>query len=129
MDFVHDQTATGRKIRVLTVVDTFSRCVPVLDARFSYRREDVVATPDRVCRRIGYPATIRGDQRSEFISRVMDLWAYQSGVTLDFYRPGNPTDNDFIEAFNGHFRAECLNSHWFISLEDAVKTLEAWRRH
>jgi putative transposase len=93
MDFVEDQLATGRKIRVLTVVDTFSRYVPALDARFSYRGEDVVATLDHVCRRIGYPDTIRVDQGSEFISRDMDLWAYQRGVTLDFSRPGRPTDN------------------------------------
>jgi putative transposase len=96
MDFVHDQLATGKKLRILTVVDTFSRYVPVLDARFSYRGEDVVATLDRVCRRSGYPKTIRVDQGSEFISRDMDLWAYQRGVTLDFSRPGKPTDNAFI---------------------------------
>lgn len=111
MDFVHDQLATGKMLRVLTVVDTFSRYVPVLDARFSYRDEDVVATLDRVCRRTGYPKTIRIDQGSEFISRDMDLWAYQRGVTLDFSRPGKPTDNAFIKAFNGRFRAECLNIH------------------
>ena len=128
MDFVHDQLATGRKIRVLTMVDTFSRFVPALDPRFSYRGEDVVATLDRVCRRIGYPATIRVDQGSEFISRDLDLWAYQRGVTLDFSRPGKPTDNAFIEAFNGRFRAECLNSHWFMSLADAAEKMEAWRR-
>jgi len=87
MDFVHDQLATGLKIRVLTVVNTFSRYGPMLDARFSYRGEDVVATPDRMRRQIGYPATIRVDQGSEFISRDVDLWAYQRGVTLDFSRP------------------------------------------
>lgn len=58
----------------------------------------------------------------------MDLWAYQRGVTLDFSRPGKPTDNAFIEAFNGRFRAECLNSHWFMSLADAAEKMEAWRR-
>ena len=92
MDFVHDQLATGKTLRILTVVDPFSRYVPVLDARFSYRGEDVVATLDRVCRRSGYPRTIRVDQGSVFISRDMDLWAYQRGVTLDFSRPGKPTD-------------------------------------
>lgn len=97
MDFVHDQLATGRKMRVLTVVDTFSRYSPVLDPRFSYRGEDVVATLDRICARIGYPKTIRVDQGSEFISRDLDLWAYQRGVTLDFSRPGKPTDTDVIE--------------------------------
>ncbi len=121
MDFVHDQLATGKKLRILTVVDTFSRYVPVLDPRFSYRGEDVVATLERVCRTVGYPKTIRVDKGSEFISRDMDLWAYQRGVTLDFSRPGKPTDNAFIEAFNGRFRAECLNEHWFLTLADAVR--------
>ncbi len=128
MDFVHDQLSTGRKLRVLTVVDTFSRYVPVLDPRFSYRGEDVVATLDRVCRQTGYPKTIRVDNGSEFISRDMDLWAYQRGVILDFSRPGKPTDNAFIEAFNGRFRQECLNAHWFINLADAAEKLETWRR-
>ena len=128
MDFVHDQLATGRKLRVLTVVDTFSRYVPILDARFSYRGENVVTTLDRVCGQIGYPKTIRVDQGSEFISRDMDLWAYRNGVVLDFSRPGKPTDNAFIEAFNGRFRAECLNAHWFLSLADAAQKLETWRR-
>ena len=95
MDFVHDQLATGKKLRVLTVVDTFSRYVPVLDANFSYRGEDVVATLDRVCRQTGYPKTIRVDQGSEFVSHDMDLWAYQRGFTLDFSRPGKPADNAF----------------------------------
>ena len=128
MDFVHDQLATGRKIRILTMVDTFSRYVPTLDPRFSYRGEDVVRTLEEVCLQIGYPKTIRVDQGSEFISRDMDLWAYQHGVTLDFSRPGKPTDNAFIEAFNGRLRAECLNTHWFLSLADAREKLEDWRR-
>lgn len=67
-------------------------------------------------------------QGSEFISRDLDLWAYQKGVVLDFSRPGKPTDNGFIESFNGKLRAECLNTHWFMSLDDARAKLEAWRR-
>ena len=129
MDFVHDQLATGRKLRILTVVDTFSRFSPVIDARFSYRGEDVVATLDRVCRKVGYPRTIRVDNGSEFVSRDMDLWAYQRSVTLDFSRPGKPTDNAFIEAFNSKLRSECVNTHWFLSLEDACDKLDRWRRH
>ncbi len=70
---------------------------------------DVVATLNRVCRQTGYPRTIRVDQGTEFVSRDMDLSAYQRGVTLDFSRPGKPTDSAFIEAFNGRFRTECLN--------------------
>ena len=128
MDFVHDQLATGRKLRILTVVDTFSRYAPAVDPRFSYRGEDVVETLDRICAETGYPETIRVDQGSEFISRDLDLWAYRNNVTLDFSRPGKPTDNAFIEAFNGRFRAECLNTHWFLSLADAQEKLEDWRR-
>lgn len=129
MDFVHDQLATGRKIRILTVVDTFSRFSPVLDPRFSYRGEDVVHTLDQTCARVGYPKAIRVDQGSEFVSRDLDLWAYRNGVVLDFSRPGKPTDNAFIEAFNGRFRAECLNAHWFLTLADAQEKLETWRRY
>lgn len=129
MDFVHDQLATGRKIRVLAIVDTYSRYVPVLDPRFSYRGEDVVRTLENVCKRTGYPKTIRVDLGSEFISRDLDLWAYTHGVTLDFSRPGKPTDNAFIEAFNGRFRVECLNAHWFLNLADAQEKMEDWRRY
>ena len=77
MDFVHDQLATGRKIRVLTVVDTFSRFSPALEPRFSFRGADVVEALERVCPQVGFPATIRVDQGTEFISRDLDLWAYQ----------------------------------------------------
>lgn len=93
MDFVHDQLATGTKIRILTVVDTFSRYVPVLDPRFSYRAENVVRALDEACGQVGYPRTIRVGNGSEFISRDLDLWAYAHGVTLDFSKPGKPTDN------------------------------------
>lgn len=129
MDFVHDQLVTGRKIRVLTIVDTYSRFSPATDPRFSYRGEDVVQTLEQVCARTGYPKSIRVDQGSEFVSRDLDLWAYQKGVTLDFSRPGKPTDNAFIESFNGKFPAECLNTHWFMSHEDACEKMEAWRRY
>ncbi len=128
MDFVHDQLATGRKLRILTVVDTFSRFSPVIDPRFSYRGEDVVATLERACLEHGYPKTIRVDQGSEFISRDLDLWAYQRDVELDFSRPGKPTDNAFIESFNGKFRTECLNAHWFLTLDDARAKVEEWRK-
>ena len=128
MDFVHDQLATGRKLRILTIVDTFSRFSPAVDPRFSYRGEDVVVALEQVCKQVGYPQSIRVDQGSEFISRDLDLWAYHKGVVLDFSRPGKPTDNAFIESFNGKFRAECLNAHWFLSLDDARVKMEEWRR-
>jgi putative transposase len=129
MDFVHDQLATGRKVRVLTIVDTFSRFSPALEPRLTFRGTDVVEILEGVCKQVGFPATIRLDQGSEFVSRELDLWAYQRGVTLDFSRPGKPTDNAFIEAFNGRFRAECLNAHWFMSLADAREKVEDWRKY
>jgi putative transposase len=119
MDFVHDQLAGGKKIRVLTIVDTFSRFSPAVEPRFSFRGADVVETLERVGREHGFPKMIRVDQGTEFVSKDLDLWAYTRGVVLDFSRPGKPTDNAFIESFNGKFRAECLNAHWFMSLDDA----------
>jgi transposase InsO family protein len=124
MDFVHDQLAAGTKLRVLTIVDTFSRMSPAIVPRLSFRGADVVDVLEAVCRVTGFPATIRVDQGTEFVSRDLDLWAYQRGVTLDFSRPGKPTDNAFIEAFNGRFRAECLNAHWFLTLPTPAKR---WR--
>ena len=73
-------------------------------------------------------AESRVSSPNEFISRDLDLWAYQKNVILDTSRPGKPTDNSFIESFNGKFRAECLNTHWFMSLDDARQKIEAWRR-
>jgi putative transposase len=128
MDFVHDQLALGTKIRVLTIVDTFSRYAPAVEPRLRFRGGDVVETLERVGRICGFPKIIRVDHGSEFVSRELDLWAYTRGVTLDFSRPGKPTDNAFIESFNGKLRAECLSAHWFMSLDDAKEKCEAWRR-
>ena len=97
MDFVHDQLVTGRKLRVLTIIDTFSRFSPAIEARFNFRGPDVVEILEEVGRQVGFPKAIRVDQGTEFVSRDLDLWACQRGVTLDFSRPGKPTDNAFIE--------------------------------
>lgn len=128
MDFVHDQLYDGRKIRILTVIDAFTRYVPAIDVRERYTGADVVTTLEAVCRETGYPKSIRVDQGPEFISKDLDLWAYARGVELDFSRPGKPTDNAFIESLNGKFRAECLSAHWFLSLADARRKCERWRR-
>lgn len=128
MDFVHDQLFDGTKIRTLTIIDTLTRLSPALDVRRSYRGSDVVETLERGAAEFGYPRTIRVDNGPEFVSKELDLWAYMKGVTLDFSRPGKPTDNAFIESFNGKFRAECLNANWFMSLDEARAKCEAWRR-
>jgi putative transposase len=127
--FLHDQLATGKKLRIQTVVDTHSRYCPAADARFTYRGEDVVQTLEGICRKTGYPKTIRVDNGSEFISRDLDLWAFANNVTLDFSRPGKPTDNGFIDAFNSKLRSECLNAHWFLTVADSREKLETWRRY
>jgi putative transposase len=127
MDFVHDQLFDGRKLRVLTIVDTFSRYAPAIEVRQSFRGSDVVAVLEKASK-TGYPKTIRLDNGPEFVSKEVDLWAFMRGVTLDFSRPGKPTDNAYIESLNGKFRAECLNAHWFLSLDEARLKCEAWRR-
>ena len=127
MDFMSDQLVDGRRIRILTIIDTFSRLALATDARQSYRGPDVVETLERVTAAYGKPKSIRVDQGPEFVSKALDLWAYLNGVTLDFSRPGKPTDNAFIESFNGSFRAECLNASWFLSLADARSKCESWR--
>jgi putative transposase len=129
MDFVHDQLATGRKLRVLTIVDTFTRFSPAFVLRLTLRGTDVVDVLERVGREVGLPSATRVDQGTEFVSRDLDLWAYHRGVTFDLSRPGKPTDNAFIEAFNGRFRVECLNAHWFLSLADAREKMEDWRKY
>ncbi len=128
MDFVHDQLFDGRKTRVLTIVDAFTRYSPAIEPQFNWRGTGVVDVLDRVCRETGFPRTIRVDQGPEFISKDLDLWAYRRGVVLDFSRPGKPTDNAFIESLNGKFRAECLNAHWFTSLDEMRRICEDWRR-
>ncbi len=128
MDFVHDQLFDGTKIRILTVVDTCTRLSPAIDVRLTYRGGDVVDTLERVALELGYPKTIRVDNGPEFVSKELDLWAYMKGVTLDFSRPGKPTDNAFIESLNGKFRTECLNANWFMSLDEARQKCETWRR-
>lgn len=77
----------------------------------------------------GLPGKIRLDNGSEFKGRALDQWAYANEVRLNFSRPGKPTDNGVIEAFNGRVRAECLNEHWFLSLDDARVKVQSWRVH
>ena len=127
MDFVSDQLAQGRRFRVLNIVDDFSR-------------ESVAQIPDfsisghRVARELGQlerplPETIVCDNGPEFTSKAMFFWSKQSGVKLHFIQPGKPTQNAFVESFNGKFREYCLDLNWFVSLEDARTAIEQWRQH
>jgi putative transposase len=128
MDFVSDALFDGRKFRALTIVDNYSReCLAIVPGQ-SLRGIDVVIALERIKAERGLvPERIQTDNGSEFISKEMDRWAYENKVTMDYSRPGKPTDNPFVESFNGSFRDECLNAHWFLSLEDAVMKIEAWK--
>jgi putative transposase len=129
MDFVADNLFDGKKLRMLTVVDCFTRESLAIHVGQSLKGEDVVRVVDAIAARRGVPQSIKTDNGSEFISKAMDKWAYEHKVVLDFSRPGKPTDNAMVERFNGRLREECLNEHWFLSLADAERKIEAWRRH
>ena len=101
---------------------------PAIGVRRQYTGYDVVKTLEWATRRHGTPRSIRVDNGPEFVSKELDLWAYANDVTLDFSRPGKPTDNAFIESFNARVRQECLNQHWFLSLADARSKINRWRR-
>ena len=128
-DFVADNLFDGRKLRMLTVVNCFTRESLAIHVGQSLKGEDVVRVVDAITRQRGAPQTIKTDNGSEFISKAMDRWAYEHKVEIDFSRPGKPTDNAMIESFNGRPRQECLTEHWFMSLEDAKSKIEAWRMH
>ena len=130
MDFMADQLFDGRRFRLLTIVDDFTRESLAIEVGQRLQGGDVARVLDRIkLDRGALPEKIRVDNGSEFTSKRLDQWAYLSGVRLDFSRPGKPTDNGLIEAFNGRLRAECLNENWFLSLDDAKRKVAAWRRH
>jgi putative transposase len=127
MDFMSDTLADGRRIRVLTLIDSHTRECLTLVAGVRFRGVDVVEVLERVGRTHPWPERITVDYGTEFTSRAVDAWAYWRHVQLDFSRPGKPVDNCLIEAFNGSLRRECLSQHWFASLVEAQQILEAWR--
>jgi putative transposase len=127
MDFVVDNLYNGRRFRILTVVDDLSRECPVLEVDHSLTGLRVIRVLDRIALTRGLPEVITVDNGAEFISKAMDAWAYEKRVKLHFIQPGKPTQNAYIESFNGKFRDECLDEHIFLSLEDARRKIEAWR--
>jgi len=122
-----DRLHSGERFRLLTLVDNFSRESLSIEVGRRLTGDDVVKVLERISAERGKPKSIRVDNGPEFISMSLDLWAYFNGVKLDFSRPGKPTDNAFIESFNGRLRDECLNQHWFSSMDEARRVTEAWR--
>lgn len=128
MDFMHDTLEGGQMIRLLTAIDLHTRECVVLKVAKGFRGENVGDLLSQAGDRRGkLPERIRVDNGTEFTSKALDHWAYWNKVRLDFSRPGKPVDNCFVEAFNGTVRRECLSQHWFTGLEDAQRTLDAWR--
>ena len=119
LDFIHDELSNGKKFRALTVVDIFTREGLAIEVGHYLRGENVVDVPNKLVRRRGAPTYLFADNGAEFTGQLVDLWAYHHGTRIDFSRPGKPTDNAFIETFNGSLRDECLNLHWFESLAEA----------
>jgi putative transposase len=129
MDFMTDSLVDGRRFRVLTIVDDFSRESLYIGVAFRFTGQQVADIVEELKTRRGASDAIRVDNGPEFTSVALDQWAYWNQVTLIFSRPGKPTDNGLIESFNARLRQECLNAHWFLSLEEAQREIEAWRRH
>jgi putative transposase len=127
MDFVADGLADGRRLRCLAIVDDCTRECLVIEVDTSITGKRVVAVLERLAELRGLPQSITVDHGPEFEGQVLDAWAYTHGVRLSFIRPGKPIENAYIESFNGRFRDECLNEHWFVAMSDARRIIEAWR--
>jgi putative transposase len=127
MDFMADALADGRVFRTLNIVDDFTRECLAIEVDTSLGGDRVVRVLDRICQERGRPTTLVMDNGPEFTGRALDSWAYQHGVKLHFIQPGKPVQNAYVESFNGKFRDECLNEHWFTSLADAQAQIDIWR--
>lgn len=127
MDFTHDNLCSGRKFRTLNLMDGYTREALAIEVDTSLPGARVVQVLERLKQTRGVPEKIVVDNGPEFISRAVDQWAFENGVELYFIEPGKPTQNAYIESFNGKFRDECLNQNWFVDLADARRIIEAWR--
>ena len=124
---MHDRLADGRRLKTFNVVDDFTRECLATEVDTSLSGQRVVRVLERLKAERGLPGCLLMDNGPEFTGKVLDAWAYSSGIKLQFIEPGKPTQNAYIESFNGKFRDECLNENWFLSLPDARTTIEEWR--
>lgn len=127
MDFVTDSLADGRSFRALAVVDHYTRECPVIEVDLSLPGTRVVRVLERLAEERGLPAAVRVDNGPEFVCDAVRRWCQQKKLQLDYIEPGKPMQNGHIESFNGKFRDECLNTHWFTSLRQARSNIENWR--
>jgi putative transposase len=127
LDFMHDSMGSGRKLRILPIIDTHTKECHRIEVDSSIGGRRVTEVLSEVASVHGLPENIVVDNGPEFISNAMDEWAYSREVTLHFIRPGKPVDNAFMESFNARLREECLNLNWFRSIEHARRVIEEWR--
>lgn len=127
MDFMQDVLADGRRFRTLNILDLVTRECLAIEVDTSLPGARVVRVLDQLVDWHGCPKRITVDNGPEFAGQALDAWAYRHGVRLDFIDPGKPMQNGFLESFNGKFRDECLNQHWFVSLTQARRIIAAWR--
>jgi len=129
MDFVSDQLSSGRRFRVLNVVDDYSREMVGQLVSVSISGRQVARFLTQLIEQRGKPSKVVCDNGTEFTSKAMFFWSKETTVTLGFIQPGKPTQNAFVESLNGKFRNECLNQHWFRTLEEARYEINLWREH
>jgi len=128
LDFVHDAAESGRKFRVLSVLDVYTRECLVLEVDTSFASRRVTRELEKVIAERGLPVAIRCDNGPEFTSRHFLAWALERKIELVHIEPGKPVQNAFIESFHGRLREECLNASWFQNLWDARRKVAAWRK-
>ena len=128
MDFMQDCLADGRRIRLLNVVDDFTRECLRIEVDTSLGGVRVARVLDQLIVQRGRPRRVLTDNGPEFTGQAMDRWAYANGVDLDFIDPGKPQQNAYIESFNGKLRDECLNEHWFSNLREARRIATEYER-
>jgi putative transposase len=127
LDFVTDALATGRGLRMLTVVDSFTRECPAIEVNTGLSGRHVTRVLERVIEQRGKPQALKSDNGPEFTSRHFIGWCAERNITLTHIQPGRPMQNGYVESFNGRFRDECLNANWFANLNDARRQVERWR--
>jgi putative transposase len=128
IDFIVDGLSNGRMVRILSVVDAFTRECLALQADTSLGTRRVTRVLDRLIAERGTPLSVRSDNGPEFTSRRMLGWAEERKISLVHIQPGRPMQNGHVESFHGRLRDECLNASWFRTLNDVRQTLEAWRQ-
>ena len=128
LDFVHDRTATGRTFRCLSILDIYGRECPAIHVDTSIPAKVVTEVLDRLIQTRGKPQSLIVDNGPEFTAKIFLTWAENYQIRIIHINPGKPMENGFIESFQGKFRDECLNLHWFTSLHDAREKIETWRQ-